>query len=220
MDLLWNAYVKWSEKNSQLHHTNKYSLTSFDKRLIFVDQLCGFGFEYRCSHLIFRYCACSSQEFLDIHATIVCGFTLKRVHDMTRTYSEMHSTEKYSQHSSLIWTACLNGCRVEYRCSPLSFMSRACFKQGVPWHLGNYSLWIYYVDFGFTLTRVDDTVKPVYSGHLWFLKKVSAITSCPLYRDLRVLGKKKTTWIKMEDFFHTIRVNSLNNIYFKISGDF
>ena len=29
----------------------------------------------------------SSKEFLDIQATIECGFTLKRVHDMTRTYS-------------------------------------------------------------------------------------------------------------------------------------
>ena len=28
-----------------------------------------------------------SKEFLDIHATIECGFTLKRVGDMTRTYS-------------------------------------------------------------------------------------------------------------------------------------
>ena len=29
----------------------------------------------------------SSKEFLDIQATIECGFTLKRVLDMTRTYS-------------------------------------------------------------------------------------------------------------------------------------
>ena len=28
----------------------------------------------------------SSKEFLDIQATIECGFTLKRVRDMTRTY--------------------------------------------------------------------------------------------------------------------------------------
>ena len=28
-----------------------------------------------------------SKEFLDIQATIKCGFTLKRVADMTRTYS-------------------------------------------------------------------------------------------------------------------------------------
>ena len=30
----------------------------------------------------------SSKEFLDIRATIECGFTLKRVRDMTRTYSQ------------------------------------------------------------------------------------------------------------------------------------
>ena len=30
----------------------------------------------------------SSKEFADIQATIECGFTLKRVHDMTRTYSQ------------------------------------------------------------------------------------------------------------------------------------
>ena len=29
----------------------------------------------------------SSKEFLDIQATIECGFTLKHVRDMTRTYS-------------------------------------------------------------------------------------------------------------------------------------
>ena len=40
----------------------------------------------------------SSKEFLDIQATIECGFTLKRVCDMTRTYSQMHHTDKYSEH--------------------------------------------------------------------------------------------------------------------------
>ena len=29
----------------------------------------------------------SSKEFLDIQATIECGFTLKRIRDMTRRYS-------------------------------------------------------------------------------------------------------------------------------------
>ena len=33
----------------------------------------------------------SSKEFLDIQATIEYGFTLKRVHDMTRTYSQTHT---------------------------------------------------------------------------------------------------------------------------------
>ena len=35
----------------------------------------------------------SSKEFLDIRATIECGFALKRVRDMTRTYSQMHHTD-------------------------------------------------------------------------------------------------------------------------------
>ena len=30
----------------------------------------------------------SSKEFLDIQATVECGFTLKRVRDMTRTYNQ------------------------------------------------------------------------------------------------------------------------------------
>ena len=41
--------------------------------------------------------------------TIECGFTLKRVRDMIKTYSQMHRTDKYSQHSSIIWPAWLNG---------------------------------------------------------------------------------------------------------------
>ena len=33
-----------------------------------------------------------SKEFLDIQATRECGFTLKHVADMTRTYSQMQHT--------------------------------------------------------------------------------------------------------------------------------
>ena len=38
----------------------------------------------------------SSKEFLGIQAIVECGFTLKRVRDMTRTYSLMHHTDKDS----------------------------------------------------------------------------------------------------------------------------
>ena len=34
------------------------------------------------------FASASSKEFLDIQATIECGFTLKRVRDMTRTYRQ------------------------------------------------------------------------------------------------------------------------------------
>ena len=51
----------------------------------------------------------SSKGFLDIQAPIECRFTLKRVREMIRTYSQMHRTDKYSQYSSMIWQAWLNG---------------------------------------------------------------------------------------------------------------
>ena len=36
----------------------------------------------------------------------------------------------------------LSGCGFESRCSHLNFRYRACFEQGIPWHLGNYRVWI------------------------------------------------------------------------------
>ena len=36
----------------------------------------------------------SSKEFLDIQETIECRFTLKRLHDMIRTYSQINSSNK------------------------------------------------------------------------------------------------------------------------------
>ena len=44
----------------------------------------------------------SSKEFLVIQATMEYRFTLKRVHDTTITYNQMHHTDKYSQHCSII----------------------------------------------------------------------------------------------------------------------
>ena len=81
-----------------------------------------------------------------------CGFSLKHVRDMTRTYSQMHRTGKYSEHSSIIWPVWLNGwvfvyelsgCGFESSCSHLNFRFRACFEQRVSWHSGNYKVWIH-----------------------------------------------------------------------------
>ena len=61
-------------------------------------------------------------------------------------------TDKYSQHSSIIWRVwlngwvfvySLNGCRFESNFSHLNFRFHACFEQGVPWHSGNYIVWIH-----------------------------------------------------------------------------
>ena len=40
---------------------------------------------------------------------IECGLTLKRVRGMTRIYSQMHCTDKYSEHSLIIWPVWPNG---------------------------------------------------------------------------------------------------------------
>ena len=71
---------------------------------------------------------------------------------MTKPYSQKHRTDKYSQHSSILWPVWLNswvfvyelsGCGFKSSCSHLNFRFCACFEQGVPWHSGNYRVWIH-----------------------------------------------------------------------------
>ena len=83
--------------------------------------------------------------FLDIQATIECGLTLKRVSDVIRNYSQMHHTDKYSEHSSLIWPVWPNGWVLvsELIGSGFDFRFRAFFELGVSWHSGNYEVWIH-----------------------------------------------------------------------------
>ena len=80
------------------------------------------------------------KEFLDTEATIECGFTLKRIYDMIRTYSQMHHANKYSQQSSIIWPVWLNGrvflcelsgCGFESRCSHLNFFNVLAFPLSI-----------------------------------------------------------------------------------------
>ena len=69
---------------------------------------------------------------------------------MIRLYSQMHRTDKYSQHSLINWPVWLNtcvflhelsGCGFAFRCNHLNFRFQAYFEQGVPWHSGNYWVW-------------------------------------------------------------------------------
>ena len=73
----------------------------------------------------------SSKEFLEMQATIECGFTLKRERDMIRTYSQMHRTDNYSQHSSIIWPVWLNGWVFVYQLSDCGFETSCSHLQGV-----------------------------------------------------------------------------------------
>ena len=43
--------------------------------------------------------AASNKEFVDCQETIECGFTVKQVRYMTRTYSQIDRADKYSEHS-------------------------------------------------------------------------------------------------------------------------
>ena len=106
----------------------------------------------RWSHLEYRFRACFEQRFLWNSGNYRCGFTLKRVRDMTRTYSQMHHTDKYSQHSSIIWPVWRNDWVLVYKLSGYRFESswrhlncrfHARFEQVVSWHWGNYRVWIH-----------------------------------------------------------------------------
>ena len=50
-----------------------------------------------------------ARSSLTFRQTIERRFTLKLVRDVRITYSQMHHTDKYSQHNSIIWPVSLNG---------------------------------------------------------------------------------------------------------------
>ena len=63
-----------------------------------------------------------------------------------------HLVHKRTLNHLAIWPAWLNGwvfvyelsgCGFESSCSHFTFRFRACFEQGVPWHSGNYRVWIH-----------------------------------------------------------------------------
>ena len=73
---------------------------------VFIYEVSGCGFESRCSYLNFRYHICFKQG-VRWHSGN-CGFTLKHICNMIITYSQLHHTGKFSQHSSIIWPVWLN----------------------------------------------------------------------------------------------------------------
>ena len=109
----WSNYIvrihsetrTWHYKNIRSNASYRYvlttqinHLTSLGKGWVFIYKLSDCGLESRCSHLKFRYRACSKQEFLDIQETIQCGFTLKQLRKMIGTCSQIH--RKISFHNT------------------------------------------------------------------------------------------------------------------------
>ena len=101
--------------HSQMHRTDKYSQHSWViwpnwlNGWVFVYELSGCRFESWCGHLNFRYGACFEEGVPWHSGELQCRFTLKLVRDIIITYSQIHSTEKYSQNSSIVWPNWLNG---------------------------------------------------------------------------------------------------------------
>ena len=109
--------------------------------------------------------------------TINCGFTLKRVRDMIRKYSQMHWTD--SQHSSIIWPVWLNGRVFVYELSGCGFESSCChlnvrlcgyFEQGVPRHSGKYRLRIHSETSTWHDKNIQSTGKNI--GKTWVVNTV------------------------------------------------
>ena len=67
------------------------------------------------------FATASSKEFLDIQATIECGFTLKRVRDMTRTYSMsflIKNSEVWEKYED-IWDVTKNKLNIKFHGEPI-----------------------------------------------------------------------------------------------------
>ena len=78
----------------------------------------------------------SSLTFMQ---TIECGFSLILVCDTIMPYSPMNRTDKYLQHSSIIWPVWLYGWVFVYELSDYWFESRCCHLNSSASH-NNFSL--------------------------------------------------------------------------------
>ena len=142
----------------------------------------------------------SSKEFLDIHSTVECGFTLKLVCDMIKTYNQMHHKDKYSQHSWIIWPVWpnrwvfvyeLSACWFESRCIHLIFRYGACFQQGVSWYSGNCRVWIH----SQTRTWHDKKIQSN-APYRWVLTtQLNHLTSLAKWLSVRL--RTKCLWVRV-----------------------
>ena len=116
---------------------------------VFVYKQSGFKFEPICSHLIYRF-RNSFQQGVSWHSGNYRVCEKRTWHDnKTKSkYSIQVSTPKKAQSfgqwlNDLLLLQELNGCRFESICTHLISGFCTCFKRGVSWYSGNYSVCIY-----------------------------------------------------------------------------
>ena len=118
---------------SQMHHTDTYSQHN---SIIWPVLLNGWMLVYKLGWLWVQIKLLSlnfqiwrllvARNSLTFRQTIECKFPLKLVREMIISCSQMHSTDRYSQHNSIIWPVWLNGWAFVYELSGLEFKSRCC----------------------------------------------------------------------------------------------
>ena len=107
----------WYDNNIQSNPTHRQVLTTqLDHLASFVK--C-FSVHLRTNWVWFGISLLSLQlqiwlflqegSYFTFKQTIEYGFTLKCLRDMTITYSQIQRTNKYSEHSSIIWAVWLHG---------------------------------------------------------------------------------------------------------------
>ena len=134
--------------HTQMHSTGKFSQHRsviwpvWINRSVFVYASSGFWVGILLLSLkLQKWCLVRATTSFTFTQTIECGFTLEVERDIIITYTQMHRTDKYSQHSSIISQVWLNGSvfisvlcgsGFESCCSHLNFRNAVLFEQGLP----------------------------------------------------------------------------------------
>ena len=130
-----------------------------------TDQMISSCSEYLSVRCIWRYVIIASPMRMRVnpHSVVAwmsrkclldagANITVKRIRDVITTCSQLHGTDMYSEHSSNIWSIWPNGWVFIYKLSGsgcesssshLNIRFDPCFDQGIPWHPGNYRVWIH-----------------------------------------------------------------------------
>ena len=137
----------------------------------------------------------------------------------------MHRTDKHSQHSSIIWPVWLigwvfvyelSGCEFESSCSYLNFRFRACSEQGVPWHSGNYRVWIH----SETRTWHDKNIQS--NAPYWYVLKTQLNHLASLAQWLSVCLPTRRFWVRVPLQalkLHTLLAVSTKSVRLHILGN-
>ena len=139
----------------------------------------------------------------------------------------MHRRDKFSQHSSIIWSVWLNvwvfvyelcSCGFESHCSHLNYKFRACFEQGYLWQSCKYRVWIsrdtYGCCYGLTSLNVY-TSKKMWSR--WYRSQFNKIEKAWVRVEILCLDFRKTRsnqYIKSRKVATFKNYEIFSNLYF------